>query len=76
MAVADEHELNTVVIVTHDVRAALAVSDTLVILGRAAAGKGARVVETVDLCARGVAWGQGTSSERDAVEREITQRLS
>jgi len=76
VSVADEHELNTVVVVTHDVRAAIAVSDTLVILGRGPGGKGARVVETIDLCARGVAWGEGSTAARDAVAREIIERLS
>jgi len=38
--------------------------------------KGARVVETIDLCARGVAWGEGSTAARDAVAREIIERLS
>jgi polar amino acid transport system ATP-binding protein/sulfate transport system ATP-binding protein len=76
VAVANEHDLNTVVIVTHDVRAALRVSDTVIILGRGATGGGARVIETIDLCARGIAWGEGDDAARARIEREITERLT
>jgi polar amino acid transport system ATP-binding protein/sulfate transport system ATP-binding protein len=58
--VANMHELNTVVLVTHDIRAALAVSDTLHILGRESKnGKpvpGARVLWSYDMVERGLAW--------------------
>lgn len=79
-AVADAHQLNTVVIVTHDVRAALAVSDTLVLLGRRrdAGGRrgGATVAATYDLVELGVAWGaaEGTGA-LGRLEREIEARF-
>jgi polar amino acid transport system ATP-binding protein/sulfate transport system ATP-binding protein len=73
--VANEDELNTIVLVTHDVRAALRVSDTVLLLGGAGSGRGARVVEHYDLCARGLAWGQGTDDARAALEREIVARF-
>lgn len=59
--IANLTEVSTAVIVTHDIRAAIAVSDHLWLLGRGrdAEGKvvpGAYIVETVDLIARDLAW--------------------
>jgi len=58
--VANLDELNTIVLVTHDIRAAMAVSDTLHMLGRERKdGKlapGARVLWSYDMVARGLAW--------------------
>ncbi len=59
--VAHMDELNTVVVVTHDIRSAMIVSDTLFMLGRdrTADGKvesGARIQQTIDLVAEGLAW--------------------
>ncbi len=68
--VANEHELNTIVIVTHDVRAAIRVSDTVLLLGRSARG-GARVLKTYDLVSLGLAWGHGSDAERATLGREI-----
>ena len=79
--VANEHELNTVLIVTHDVRAALRVSDAIFLLGRdgreVRGASGACVRQTYDLVERGLAWDAGTEeTTRDplaalALEREI-----
>jgi polar amino acid transport system ATP-binding protein/sulfate transport system ATP-binding protein len=73
--VANDDELSTVLIVTHDVRAALRVSDTIVLLGRSGDGRhpGARVRRTYDLVERGLAWGGGDSDPTAllALEREI-----
>jgi NitT/TauT family transport system ATP-binding protein len=54
-------ELNTIIVVTHDIDSALRIADTLWLLGRDpdAAGKpagGARIIEKYDLIARGLAW--------------------
>lgn len=80
--VANMHELNTIIIVTHDIRAAMAVSDTVFMLGRdrAADGKvasGARVQATYDLAARGLAWREDVEDlpEFAALEREIRGRF-
>jgi polar amino acid transport system ATP-binding protein/sulfate transport system ATP-binding protein len=58
VAAADE-EL-TIIVVTHDIAAALAVADTLWLLGRVrderGAAAGARIVHAVDLMQRGLAW--------------------
>ncbi|MDP9122853.1 MAG: ATP-binding cassette domain-containing protein [Acidobacteriota bacterium] len=60
-------ELNTIVVVTHDIAAALEVADTIWLLGRDrdTAGRvipGARIQATYDLMARGLAWHHGISS--------------
>ena len=58
---ANEHTLNTFIIVTHDVTSALAVSDTVYLLGRERDAKGepvpgARVMKSYDLIAEGLAY--------------------
>lgn len=80
--VANLHELNTLVLVTHDVRAALLASDTLMLLGRdrdAMGGivPGARVQASYDLVDRGLAW-HPELSETQAfadLEREVRARF-
>jgi polar amino acid transport system ATP-binding protein/sulfate transport system ATP-binding protein len=60
-AVADMDELNTIIICTHDIPAAAAVSDHLWLMGRERAADGtfiagARIVETYDLAQRDLCW--------------------
>ena len=76
--VANDHELNTVVIVTHDVRAALRVSDTVILLGKNANDTGgASVRATYDLVDLGLAWEAGRQAPLAvaALEHEIEQRF-
>ncbi len=76
--VANDHELNTVVIVTHDVRAALRVSDTIILLGKSANDSaGARVQTTYDLVDLGLAWEYGAQAPRAVadLEHEIELRF-
>ena len=59
--IAETDELKTIVLVTHDIEAALAVADTIWLIGRDrdAAGNpvpGARIQKTFDLAERGLAW--------------------
>ena len=70
--VANDHELNTVVIVTHDVRAALRVSDTILLLGKSAndGSKGAGVRATYDLVDLGLAWEHGKRAPHAVAELE------
>ncbi len=61
LEVSQTHEHNTIIVVTHDVSAAVAVSDTIWLMGRDrdAAGNvipGARIIETIDLIELGLAW--------------------
>jgi ABC-type nitrate/sulfonate/bicarbonate transport system ATPase subunit len=79
--VAHLDELNTIVLVTHDIRAALAVSDTVHMLGRFREdGKlvpGARIRETYDMVERGLAWRKGVQElpEFVALEHEISAKF-
>lgn len=55
--VSQHDELLTLVIVSHDIDAVLSVSDTIWLLGRdAQRQRGARIVRSVDLMERGIAW--------------------
>lgn len=72
------HTLNTIIIVTHDIGAALAVSDTLWLLGldKNEDGKfipGARIQKVISLIDRGLAWKDDitNTSEYLALLREV-----
>lgn len=59
--VAEQHDLNTIIMVTHDIPSALAVADTVWLMGRdrtpeGALVPGARIVDTYDLIERGLCW--------------------
>src|SRR5581483_9245305 len=76
--VANSDEMNTVIVVTHDIQAALAVADTIWVLGRDrdAEGKiipGARVKATYNLVERGLAWRDGIADTPECMDlvREI-----
>ncbi|MCA9585670.1 MAG: ABC transporter ATP-binding protein [Myxococcales bacterium] len=71
--VAHQHQLNTVVIVTHDVRAAVAISDTILLLGKGP--NGARVVDTYDLVDMGIAWKGGEGRACEALARVLERRF-
>ncbi len=68
--VAAHDEMKTIVIVTHDITAAIEVSDTILMLGRDrdAEGKavpGARIQHEYNLVQRGLAWQKGITSTRE-----------
>lgn len=76
--VAHMDELNTLIIITHDIRAALIACDTLYLLGRAPDTAGrptgpAKVKRVVDLVAMGLAWAEGAENRPEfaALERDI-----
>lgn len=80
--VADLHELNTLILVTHDVRAALAVSDTLYCLGRdrdpdGRPIDGAKIQASYDLVERGLAWHPEVAEQPSffELEREVRARF-
>ena len=59
--VSTTHELNTIVVVTHDIESAIRIADTLWLLGRARDDRGrpvggASIQQTYDLAAMGLAW--------------------
>jgi NitT/TauT family transport system ATP-binding protein len=76
--VASLHELNTIIVVTHDVAAAIEVSDTLWLMGRDRTpdGKivpGARIQKSYNLLERGLAFRKGIAATPEFAElhREI-----
>jgi NitT/TauT family transport system ATP-binding protein len=75
-------DLNTVVVITHDIMSAVVISDTIWLLGRDHAPDGsvipgARIVEVYDLIERGIAWNEniGDMSEAAALARELRMRF-
>ena len=71
--VANLDELNTVIVVTHDINAALEVADVVWLLGRdrdpaGAPVPGARIQETYDLMECGLAWHKGIGSSPRLLE--------
>ena len=75
--VANMDELTTLIIVTHDVWAALVACDTILLLGREAGKPGARVLDSYDLVARNLAWREHVEREPAfvALEQEIRARF-
>jgi polar amino acid transport system ATP-binding protein/sulfate transport system ATP-binding protein len=78
--IARGHDLKTFIVVTHDISAAIEVSDTLWLLGRDRDEKGniipgARVKATYDLIERGLAWREGITSTPEYLQllREIRE---
>lgn len=56
LQVSTLHELNTLVIISHDVENSLAISDTAFILANEKEKEGATITETLDLIELGLAW--------------------
>ncbi|HEU0050577.1 MAG TPA: ABC transporter ATP-binding protein [Patescibacteria group bacterium] len=80
--VAQLDELKTIIVVTHDTRAAIQVADTIWLLGRdrTPAGEiipGARIMDEIDLKARGLAWQPNLKQlpEFETCVREIEARF-
>ena len=79
--VANLHELNTIIVVTHDISAAIEVADTLWLMGRDRdpAGRivpGARIQGEYNLIERGLAWRKGITTTPEFIDtlREILAR--
>ena len=71
--VACSHEMNTVIVVTHDIAAAAAVADTIWLLGRDRDEQGriipgARVKKTYNLIERGLTWREGITETNEFIE--------
>jgi len=71
--VAALHELNTIIVVTHDVSAAVEVADTLWLMGRDRDEQGqiipgARIQDTYNLIERGLAWRKGITTTPEFME--------
>jgi ABC-type nitrate/sulfonate/bicarbonate transport system ATPase subunit len=57
-------EMNTMVIVSHDIEASLAISDTAFILAKEDGKEGATITETIDLIEMGLAWAPHITKEK------------
>ena len=57
-------ELKTLIIVSHDIATAIAISDTVFILGRQAGREGSTLVREIDLIERGLAWQKEVRQEK------------
>ncbi len=75
--VANMSETTTLVIVTHDIFAAMMVSDTILLLGRTKDRPGANIVDTYDLVERNLAWRDKVNEAPAfvALEQEIRARF-
>ena len=71
VSLLDEH--NTLVIVSHDVENAMAISDTAFILAAQQGKPGATITETLDLCEMGLAWEKDI--KQDARFRELSEQI-
>lgn len=80
--VTHAHELNTTIVVSHDIAAVCEIADMVLLLGREPdeAGKqipGAKVMASYNLCDMGLAWRKGISSDPEfhKLLEEIRQRF-
>ena len=65
LGISTLHELNTLLIVSHDVENALAISDTAFILANQKDKEGATITETLDLIEMGFAWNPKIRENQD-----------
>ena len=79
---ANAHTLNTIIVVTHDIASAIAVSDTLWLMGRDSNGDGslipgAKVRATYNLIERGLTWRRDIAATPEFMDlhREIRERF-
>ena len=70
-------ELKTLIIVSHDIATAVAISDTVFILGKKEGLPGSTIVREIDLIERGLAWERGVRQMKafDDTIREIKECL-
>src|SRR5580658_3785170 len=61
-------ELKTLIIVSHDIATAVAISDTVFILGKQPGREGSTLVREIDLIERGLAWRADVRQERAFAE--------
>ena len=66
VSVSDEHK--TLIIVSHDISTSVAISDTVLILGKEDGKAGATIKKEIDLIARNLAWQQDIKTTRPFIE--------
>src|SRR5579859_4739896 len=64
LQVSMSDELKTLIVVSHDIETAVAISDTVFILGRQKGLEGSTIVREIDLMERGLAWQQEVRREK------------
>ena len=64
MQVSRSNELKTLIIVSHDIQTAVAISDTVFILGEERNKPGATIKREIDLIERGLAWQPDVKNEK------------
>jgi polar amino acid transport system ATP-binding protein/sulfate transport system ATP-binding protein/NitT/TauT family transport system ATP-binding protein len=77
LQVSMSDELKTLIVVSHDIATAVAISDTVFILGKKPGLEGSTIVREIDLMERGLAWQKEVRQERAFAEtvREIRECL-
>ena len=56
MKIANLNEVNTLILVSHDIESCLAISDTAFIIANQKGHEGATITETLDLMKMGLCW--------------------
>jgi polar amino acid transport system ATP-binding protein/sulfate transport system ATP-binding protein/NitT/TauT family transport system ATP-binding protein len=66
-------EFKTLIVVSHDIATAVAISDTVIVLGRQAGFEGSTIVREIDLMERGLAWQKDVRGDKvfEETVREI-----
>ena len=64
LQVSVSDEMKTLIIVSHDIETAVAISDTVFILGEEAGKPGATIKKEIDLIARDLAWQKDIRKEK------------
>src|SRR5580704_5798978 len=77
LQVSMSDELKTLIVVSHDIATAVAISDTVFILGKQPGLEGSTIVREIDLMERGLAWQKEVRQEKAFAEtiREIKECL-
>jgi ABC-type nitrate/sulfonate/bicarbonate transport system ATPase subunit len=77
LQVSMSDELKTLIVVSHDIATAVAISDTIFILGKRPGMEGSTIVREIDLMERGLAWQKEVRQEKAFAEtiREIRECL-
>jgi polar amino acid transport system ATP-binding protein/sulfate transport system ATP-binding protein/NitT/TauT family transport system ATP-binding protein len=77
LQVSMSDELKTLIVVSHDIATAVAISDTVFILGKQPGLEGSTIVREIDLMERGLAWQREVRQEKVFAEtvREIRECL-
>jgi ABC-type nitrate/sulfonate/bicarbonate transport system ATPase subunit len=68
VSISELDELNTLIIVSHDLENSLAISDTAFILAKQEHHEGATITETIDLIEMGLAWNPEIKKNKDFQE--------